>query len=336
MSVVHPPAPWIGRQVEQLLKQRGHAWLLHGPGGLGQYELALELARAWLCEAPLQTGACCAQCTSCHAIDVATHADLCVLMPEVQMLERGWPLSEKVQAEIDEKKRKPSKEIRVEAMREAVEFTQRSNARGKGKVVFIFPAEAMNGIAANTLLKTLEEPNGDVKFILATESSHQLLPTIRSRCLSHAMAWPTQQESLVWLAGLGLQRTVLAPLLAASGDRPALAVAMEKGGWNAKNWSEFPQCMALGQLDAVKEWPVAEIIDTQQKLCNDLFAKQTGVQPRYFGDGALDEMRVSIPGLADWSRKLVAVRRNMEHPFNEGLMREMLVGLAKSALNSTN
>ena len=38
------------------------------------------------------------------------------------MLELGWPLSEKAQAEIDDKKRKPSKEIRVEAMRDAVEF----------------------------------------------------------------------------------------------------------------------------------------------------------------------------------------------------------------------
>ncbi len=38
------------------------------------------------------------------------------------MLARGWPLAEKAQAEIDDKKRKPSREIRVEAMRDAVEF----------------------------------------------------------------------------------------------------------------------------------------------------------------------------------------------------------------------
>ena len=42
-------APWIARQTEALLAQRGHAWLLQGPSGLGQYELALALVSAWLC-----------------------------------------------------------------------------------------------------------------------------------------------------------------------------------------------------------------------------------------------------------------------------------------------
>jgi DNA polymerase-3 subunit delta' len=64
---------------------------------------------------------------------VHTHADLCVLMPETAMLALGWPLPEKAQAEIDDKKRKPSKEIRVDAMRDAVEFCQRTSARGAAR-----------------------------------------------------------------------------------------------------------------------------------------------------------------------------------------------------------
>jgi DNA polymerase-3 subunit delta' len=196
-------APWIAAQTEALLAQRGHAWLLQGPSGLGQYSLALELARAWLCDQPTPRGAC-GQCGSCHAIHVRTHADLCVLMPEVQMQELGWPLSEKAQADIDDKKRKPSKEIRVEAMRDAVEFAQRTSGRGRGKVVLVYPAERMNQITANALLKTLEEPPGDVKFVLASEAAHQLLPTIRSRCIAHTMAWPTPAASLEWLQGQGV------------------------------------------------------------------------------------------------------------------------------------
>ena len=90
-------APWIAAQRTTLLAQRGHAWLLQGPSGMGQYALGLELVRAWLCDAPTPHGAC-GQCASCHAIEVRTHADLCVLMPEVQMMELGWPLSEKAQA----------------------------------------------------------------------------------------------------------------------------------------------------------------------------------------------------------------------------------------------
>ena len=177
-----PPAPWIAAQARQLLAQRGHAWLLQGPSGLGQFSLALELARAWLCDQPTPHGAC-GQCASCHAVDVPAPTDLCVLMPETIMLALGWPLGEKAQQDLDEKKRKPSKEIRVDAMRDAVEFAQRTSGRGRDKVVLVYPAERMNHVTANTLLKTLEEPAGDLRFVLASEAAHQLLPTIRSRCL---------------------------------------------------------------------------------------------------------------------------------------------------------
>jgi DNA polymerase-3 subunit delta' len=212
-------APWIAGQARQLLAQRGHAWLLQGPSGLGQYSLALALARAWLCERPTADGAC-GQCGSCHAIDVRTHADLCVLMPETAMQVLGWPLSEKAQADIDDKKRKASREIRVEAMRDAVEFAQRTSARGAGKVVLVYPAERMNTITANTLLKTLEEPPGDVRFVLASEAAHQLLPTIRSRCLGHTMRWPEPAEALGWLAGEGVPAADAQVFLRAAGGRP--------------------------------------------------------------------------------------------------------------------
>jgi DNA polymerase-3 subunit delta' len=95
-------APWIAAQTQTLLAQNGHAWLLVGPSGLGQYRLALALVCAWLCEQPTKQGAC-GVCGSCHAIEVRTHADLCVLMPETVALELGWPLSEKAQGEIDAK-----------------------------------------------------------------------------------------------------------------------------------------------------------------------------------------------------------------------------------------
>ena len=112
-------APWIAEQTAQLQQQPGQALLLHGPSGLGQFDLALELARAWLCERPTPAGACYA-CASCHAVDVHAHGDLFVLMPETVMLELGWPLGEKAQSDIDDKKRKASKDIRVDAMRDAL------------------------------------------------------------------------------------------------------------------------------------------------------------------------------------------------------------------------
>ena len=188
-------APWIRAQLRQLLAQRGHAWLLHGPSGLGQYQLGLALVQAWLCDRPTAEGAC-GQCESCHQVEVRAHTDLTVLMPETAMQELGWPLGEKAQADIDDKKRKPSREIRVDAMRDMLEFAQRTSGRGRGKAVLVYPAERMNHVTANTLLKTLEEPPGDMRFVLATEAAHQLLPTIRSRCQTHSMVWPEEAEAL--------------------------------------------------------------------------------------------------------------------------------------------
>ena len=94
MPSVHLP-PWIARQAAELLARPGHAWLLQGPSGLGQFELALALAAAWLCDAPTPQGAC-GQCPGCHSLHVHAHADFVMLMPETHMLERDWPLPKKM------------------------------------------------------------------------------------------------------------------------------------------------------------------------------------------------------------------------------------------------
>ena len=174
------------------------------------------------------------------------HTDLCVLMPETIMLELGWPLGEKAQKEIDDKKRKPSKEIRVDAMRDAVEFAQRTSGRGRGKVVLVYPAERMNHVTANTLLKTLEEPAGDLRFVLASEAAHQLLPTIRSRCLAHTMAWPEQERGPGLAGGQGVKPADAPALLRAAGGRPDDALAFAQAGRDPKVWSLLPKALARG------------------------------------------------------------------------------------------
>ena len=325
-------APWIAVQAKQLLAQRGHAWLLAGPSGLGQYSLALALVRAWLCEHPSDQGAC-DQCGSCHAIDVRTHADLCVLMPETVMIELGWPLSEKAQSDIDDKKRKASKEIRVDAMRDAVEFSQRTSARGRGKAVLVFPAERMNNVTANALLKTLEEPPGDVKFVLASEAAHQLLPTIRSRCLGHSMVWPDTVTSLKWIEGQGIASAQASVMLRAAGGRPEDALLFSQSGRDPQSWVKLPKAVARGDVSIFKDWSPAQAVDALHKLCHDVLAVKTGAAPRFFE-------ATDLPGgstfsaLTTWSKALAATTRTVEHPFNAGLMLEALVSQAQNALNS--
>ena len=323
-------APWIASQATQLLAQRGHAWLLSGPSGLGQYSLALALVRAWLCDQPNADGAC-GVCGSCHAIDVRAHADLCVLMPETVMIELGWPLGEKAQAEVDDKKRKASKEIRVDAMRDAVEFSQRTSARGRGKAVLVFPAERMNNITANALLKTLEEPPGDVKFVLATDAAHQLLPTIRSRCLGHTLAWPDEADSLAWMATQGVPPTQAAVMLRAAGGRPADALLYAQSGLDAQTWSKLPKAMARGDVSVLKDWSPAQAVDALHKICHDVLALKAGAKPRFFEVIDLPSGG-SMLSLTSWSKALGATARTVEHPFNAGLMLEALVSQAQTAL----
>ena len=326
-------APWIARQASDLLSQRGHAWLLQGPSGLGQYELALALATAWLCEKPTDKGAC-GDCPSCHSIAVRTHADLEVLMPETVMIELGWPLSEKAQDEIDKKTRKPSKEIRVDAMRDAVEFSQRTNARGRGKAVLVFPAERMNTITANALLKTLEEPPGDVRFVLATEAGHMLLPTIRSRCLAHTMKWPEPDEALLWLTAQGVPGAVAHDLLRSAGGRPADVLRQSDAGLSPDWWADLPKAMRQGDARHLADLSPAQAIDALQKLCHDLVLRHSGAEPRFFEKAQLPPCAASVMVLTDWFKRMMQSARTAEHPFNAGLMLEALTADAQQTLMS--
>ena len=333
MSGAPPTAPWIAGQLRGLLAQRGHAWLLQGPSGLGQFELALGLVRAWLCDQPSADGAC-GQCGSCHAIDVHTHTDLAVLMPETEMIERGWPLPEKAQADIDDKKRKPSKDIRVDALRDAIEFAQRTSGRGRGKAVLAYPAERMNAVSANALLKTLEEPPGDVRFVLASDAAHLLLPTIRSRCLTHTMHWPPEAEALRWLADSGVPAAEAPALLRAAGGRPAEALALAQTKESARQWALLPRALGAGDVSALAGVPLPEAVGRLQKLCHDLMAVQAGGAPRFFAAGDLPQRLPSAGALARWWSQLAQTARHAEHPLNAGLATEFLVSMARQALNS--
>ena len=340
MSAAAAPAlpPWLAVQLKRLLAQRGHAWLLQGPSGLGQAELGLALVRAWLCEQPSEEGAC-DHCTSCHAIDVHTHADLAVLMPETELLARGWPLSEKAQADIDDKKRKPSQDIRVEALREAIEFAQRTSARGRGLAVLIYPAERMNTVAANALLKTLEEPPGDVRFVLASDAAQALPATIRSRCQTHTLAWPDPAQAQRWLVGQGLSEPDAAVLLRAAGGRPAdaLSLAQALGAQPATAWAALPKAIARGEgATALAGQPLGWVIGVLQKICHDLLAQASGAAPRFFDAADLPPVPqgpAALEALTAWAAELRQAARTADHPFQPGLALEAQAARALKALH---
>lgn len=320
--------PWLQRQLDDLVSVRAHAVLLAGPSGLGQYPLALALARTWLCERPGPHGAC-GTCHACHAVAVRTHPDLRVLMPEALAFALGWPLDPSVQKELDEKKRKPSRQIRVEAVREAVAFTQMTGSRARAQVVLVHPAEALNTESANALLKTLEEPGPAVRFVLATAAAEQLLPTVRSRCLTHTLHWPQPAEALAWVrerAG-ARQADAASTWLRAAGGRPDDALAWAEEGLDPSRWAALPRQIAQGDAQGLAGWASPRQLDVLQKLCHDLMAVAVGALPRYFEPNDLPSPP-PLPRLAAWARELMTAARTIDHPFSGALLTEAWVAHA--------
>src|SRR5205814_7578840 len=176
-------------------------------------------------------------------------------------------------------KRKPSKDIRVDEVRLAIAFAQSTSARGHGKVVVLHPAERMNSVSANALLKTLEEPPGDSKLLLSCAAPDALLPTIRSRCQAIPLALPDATVATRWLA----ERSVAQPevMLAATGGQPQDALDWVQEGIDARQWLALPQQIARGDVGTLVSWPLPRVVDMLQKLCHDAMRLASGSAPRY-------------------------------------------------------
>ena len=156
-----------------------HALLITGYRGLGKLEFATHLATTALCEAPDAEGPC-GQCQSCQLVKAGTHPDLFMLQPE----EAG-------------------KQIRIDSVRELIEFINLSSRYGRAKVALIEPADAMNIASANSLLKTLEEPPAGTLLILVSSQPHRLPVTIRSRCQIVPFQEPEADQASAWLQESG-------------------------------------------------------------------------------------------------------------------------------------
>lgn len=327
--------PWLAAPLRRTLERHaGHALLVQGPCDVGQFELALALAQGWLCEADAVAvvDRPCGVCASCRLFHARSHPDLLVLLPEALRESLGWTTGEGEEGG-DERsgKKKPSKEIRVDEVRVAIAFALTTSARGRGKVVVVHPAERMNAIAANAFLKTLEEPPGDARFVLASAAPDALLPTIRSRCQALSLGVPEAHEASAWLAKEGVADP--STLLAACGGQPLEVLTMVSMGIDAAAWRALPRRVADGDPSGFRAWPLGRVADALQKLCHDVACIVVGAAPRYFP-------AASLPKSADLSR-LVAVSRELrrfaqdaEHPWLADLSIDSLVAQCREALQT--
>ena len=170
-----------------------HSYLFEGVPGCGRKKTALTLIQALFCTA-LPDDAC-GVCPSCRKIESGNHPDIHHIAP----------LPDK-------------RDISIEQLRELQHILSLRPYEAPRKVCIIDPAERMSVNAANSLLKTLEEPPGNALIILLTENAGMLLSTVRSRCQLIRFA-PLSPEHLLAL----LERSGMPP------DAAALVAPMAGG-----------------------------------------------------------------------------------------------------------
>lgn len=157
-----------------------HAYLFDGSDMSAMSATAWSMARALLCtERSLGQSAACGRCSACtrcvepEELAPSRHPDLIVIARGLYAVDQiGRRTPEGTELSVDQ----------IRAM--VLPHRGFGPSEGKARVFLLYRPEELSVAAANTLLKTLEEPGADTHFILLSEQPGALLDTIRSRCLT--------------------------------------------------------------------------------------------------------------------------------------------------------
>lgn len=182
--------PWLADEGAAILSRSSggrlpHALLLSGVDGIGKRAFAQWLSEALLCRRPssitglskVRLGAC-GECESCRQLLADSHPDYKKLVPEGA-----------------------NAAIKVDPIRALVEWLQLTASQGSYRIALLEQADTLNRNAANSLLKTLEEPSDHAVLILSATRLGSLPATIRSRCQKITLKMSDKRLALDWLEG---------------------------------------------------------------------------------------------------------------------------------------
>lgn len=159
MTTVVDKQPEISSLFQRLLanNQMQHAYIFEGVAGVGKYEMAKWVAQAIYCLNPSETNAPCLSCNQCLRIENEEHPDVVTVAPD-------------------------GATIKVDQVRQIKDNFSRSGMESRRKILIVSEMDKMTTSAANSLLKFIEEPDGQITIMLLTTEVQKLLPTIVSRC----------------------------------------------------------------------------------------------------------------------------------------------------------
>ncbi|MFO1348360.1 MAG: DNA polymerase III subunit delta' [Pseudomonadales bacterium] len=226
-ATVLVPLPWQSALWDSLAERKlhnrlPHALLLHGAAGIGKGRLARLLVASLLCE-NVQQQLPCGGCHACQMLASGSHPDF--FLADAAYGIAGFDDDDDKKSKKTKKATAPSKQIKIDCIRDLIHFSTQSAHQGGKRVALIEPAEWLNHNAANALLKTLEEPGADTHIILVSHQPSRLLPTLRSRCQAVFCATPEREQSLQWLKPQGVATERANTVLDFSYQAPLKALA---------------------------------------------------------------------------------------------------------------
>ncbi len=227
--------PWTEAAFEVFFntrERRAHAYLLAGHSGLGKTVFAQQLAKSLLCQEEVIHA--CGQCQSCRLFESGSHPDLHVLQSEKRMVESEDVFAIYAPRYLEDesrrnKRKKPSAIIAIDQVRRVIPDINTRPHLSACRLIIINTAEDLNINAANSLLKSLEEPPSDSYFILITHDPGRILPTLRSRCNRIDFRFPDRQQAMSWLKTQLADEVDISQLLDRASGIPIRALDIANG-----------------------------------------------------------------------------------------------------------